>query len=84
MLAMRLMRIGAKGKPAYRVVVLDSRKPRESKARDYLGYYNPLTEPAEIKLDLEKAKMWLAKGARASRTVQSLMIKAEKRARVSK
>ena len=60
MLAMRLMRSGAKSKPAFRIVVLDSRKPRESKARDYIGYYNPLTEPAEIKLDLDKAKMWLA------------------------
>jgi len=83
MLAMRLMRFGAKSKPSYRIVVLDSRKPRESKAKDYLGYYNPLAEPAEIKLDLEKAKMWLAKGARASRTVQSLLHKAEKRARKS-
>ncbi|OGD11788.1 MAG: 30S ribosomal protein S16 [Candidatus Aminicenantes bacterium RBG_13_62_12] len=84
MLAMRLMRSGAKSKPAFRIVVLDSRKPRESKARDYIGYYNPLTEPAEIKLDLDKAKMWLAKGAQASRTVQSLLHKAEKRIKASK
>jgi len=84
MLAMRLMRFGAKGKPAYRIVVMDSRKPRESKARDYVGFYNPLTEPAEIKLDLDKAKMWLARGARASRTVQSLLRAAEKRAQSSK
>ncbi len=84
MLAMRLMRFGTKSKPSYRIVVLDSQKPRESKAKDFLGYYNPLTEPAVIKLDLDKAKMWLAKGARASRTVQSLLRHAEKRAKSSK
>ncbi|MBN2200122.1 MAG: 30S ribosomal protein S16 [Candidatus Aminicenantes bacterium] len=84
MLAMRLMRFGAKGKPAYRIVVMDSKKPRESKAKDTIGHYNPLVEPAEIKLDLDKAKMWLARGARASRTVQSLLHKAEKRFQSSK
>jgi small subunit ribosomal protein S16 len=84
MLSMRLMRFGAKSKPAYRIVVMDSLKPRESKAKDFLGYYNPLTEPAEIKLDLDKAKMWLTRGARASRTVLSLIQKVAKREKLSK
>jgi len=84
MLSMRLMRFGAKSKPAYRIVVMDSQKPRQSKAKDFLGYYNPLTEPAEIKLDLDKAKMWLTRGARASRTVLSLMQKVSKREKLSK
>jgi small subunit ribosomal protein S16 len=81
---MRLMRFGTKRKPSYRIVVIDSQKPRESKAKDFLGYYNPLTEPAEIKLDLDKAKMWLTRGAHASRTVLSLMQKVSKREKLSK
>jgi small subunit ribosomal protein S16 len=84
MLSMRLMRFGAKSKPSYRIVVMDSRLPRESRAKDFLGYYNPLTEPAEIKIDLDKAKMWLTRGARASRTVLSLMQKVSKREKLSK
>jgi small subunit ribosomal protein S16 len=84
MLSMRLMRFGAKSKPSYRIVVMDSRLPREGKAKDFLGYYNPLTEPAEIKIDLDKAKMWLTRGARASRTVLSLMQKVSKREKLSK
>jgi len=84
MLSMRLMRFGAKSKPSYRIVVMDSRLPRKGKAKDFLGYYNPLTEPADIKIDLDKAKMWLTRGARASRTVLSLMQKVSKREKLSK
>ena len=72
------MRAGAKKKPFYRIIVIDSRKPRESKAMDIIGYYDPLKEPVDIKLDLEKAKYWLERGAQASRTVQSLLHKVSK------
>jgi small subunit ribosomal protein S16 len=80
MLSMRLMRFGAKKKPFYRIVVMETRSPRQSKAKDVIGTYDPSPDPAEILLDLEKAKSWLAKGARASQTVQSLI----KRASTSK
>jgi small subunit ribosomal protein S16 len=76
MLSMRLMRFGAKKKAFYRIVVIDSRRPRESKAIDYLGYYDPLKDPAEVKVDLAKAKAWLARGVQASKTVQSLLERA--------
>ncbi len=73
MIAIRLMRLGAKKRPFYRIVAIDSRKPRESKAKDIIGYYDPLKEPPEIKIDLEKANYWLERGAQASKTVRSLM-----------
>jgi small subunit ribosomal protein S16 len=76
MMTLRLMRFGAKNRPSYRIVVIDSRKPRESRAKDYLGSYNPLREPPEIRIDLKKAKSWLDKGAKASPTVKSLLEKA--------
>jgi small subunit ribosomal protein S16 len=69
------MRFGAKGKPSYRIVAVDSRKPRQSKTKEIIGSYNPLTEPAEIKIDLEKAKYWLDRGAKPSETVKSLLAK---------
>jgi small subunit ribosomal protein S16 len=75
MLTLRLMRFGAKGKPSYRVVVIDSRRPRQSKTKETIGFYNPLTEPAEIKIDPEKAKYWLDRGAKPSETVKSLLAK---------
>ncbi len=75
---MRLMRFGSKKKPFYRIVVMDSRYPRQGKAKDLIGTYNPLHDPAEVQIDLDKAKSWLAKGARASQTVQSLLDKASK------
>lgn len=78
MISLRLMRLGAKKKPFYRIVAIDSRKPRESKAKDIIGYYDPLKEPAEISVDLEKAKFWLERGAHASKTVQSLLHKVSK------
>jgi small subunit ribosomal protein S16 len=80
MMSLRLMRIGAKGKPAYRVIVVDSKKPRESKAKAIIGTYNPLTDPAEFKIDLEKAKYWMDRGAKPSETVKSLLAKLQKRA----
>jgi small subunit ribosomal protein S16 len=75
MITMRLMRFGAKKKPSYRIVVMDSRKARQSQALDTLGSYNPLKEPAEARIDMAKANQWLAKGVRPSRTVQSLLDK---------
>ena len=78
MMTIRLMRLGAKKRPFYRIIVTDSRRPRESKARDIIGYYDPLKEPVEIKIDLDKAKFWLERGAQASETVQSLLNKATK------
>ena len=83
MISIRLMRLGGKKKPFYRIIVVDSRKPRESKAKDILGYYNPLKEPPEIKIDIEKAKFWLDQGAQASNTVQSLLRKVSKSERLT-
>ena len=83
MVSIRLMRFGTKKKPSYRIVVMDSSKARQSKALDFLGSYNPLKEPAEAHIDMVKAKAWLAKGARASQTVQSLLDKASKLKRIS-
>ena len=79
MMSIRLMRMGAKRRPFYRIVVMDARRPRESKYRETLGYYNPLKEPAEIKLDLDRLSYWLDRGAQASETVQSLIKKVAKR-----
>lgn len=71
----RLRRMGAKKAPFYRLVVADSRSPRDGKFIEEIGYYNPLTEPAEVKIDAEKAKKWLDNGAQPSDTVKSLLKK---------
>jgi len=78
MLSLRLMRFGAKKKPFYRIVVMESKSPRQGKAKEFIGLYDPLKDPAEIRIDLDKANLWLKKGARASQTVQSLLDKASK------
>ncbi len=75
MVKMRLTRMGAKKAPFYRVVVADSRYPRDGRFIEELGYYNPLTEPAEVKIDAEKAKKWLANGAQPTETVKDLLKK---------
>lgn len=72
-MSMRLMRFGAKKKPFYRIVVMDSERARQSQALDTVGTYNPMTEPADIKIDQEKVKSWLGKGVRPSKTVESLL-----------
>ena len=72
---MRLTRMGAKKAPFYRVIVADSRSPRDGRFIEEIGYYNPLTEPAEIKIDAEKAKKWLGNGAQHTETVKSLLKK---------
>ena len=72
---MRLRRMGMKKAPFYRVIVADSRSPRDGRFIDEIGYYNPLTEPADIKIDAEKAKKWLSNGAQPTETVKSLLKK---------
>lgn len=71
----RLKRMGAKKAPFYRVVVADSRSPRDGRFIEELGYYNPLTEPATVKIDAEKAQKWLSNGAQPSETVRNLFRK---------
>jgi len=78
MIVLRLTRLGAKKKPFYRIIATDSRKPRESKVKDILGYYDPLKDPNDVKIDMEKANYWLERGAQASKTVQSLLDKVSK------
>jgi len=73
MITMRLMRFGTKKRPTYRIVVMDSKRARQSQALDTLGTYTPLDDPAGVKIDLEKANQWISKGVRPSRTVQSLL-----------
>ena len=72
---MRLRRMGAKKAPFYRVVVADERSPRDGRFIDEIGYYNPLTNPADIKIDAEKAEKWLNNGAQPTETVKSLLKK---------
>jgi small subunit ribosomal protein S16 len=72
----RLKRIGAKKAPFYRVVVADSRYPRDGRFIEEIGYYNPLTNPVDIKIDSEKAKKWISNGAQPTETVNSLLKKA--------
>ncbi len=72
----RLKRIGAKKAPFYRVVVADSRYPRDGRFIEEIGYYNPLTNPVDIKIDAEKAAQWIKNGAQPTETVKSLLKKA--------
>ena len=69
----RLRRMGAKKAPFYRVVVAYSRSPRDGRFIEEIGYYNPIVEPAELKIDEEKALKWLATGAEPSETVKQLL-----------
>ena len=70
---MRLRRMGQKKAPFYRVVVADSRSPRDGKFIEELGYYNPNTDPSEFKIDEEAAKKWLANGAQPTAVVAKLL-----------
>jgi small subunit ribosomal protein S16 len=72
----RLKRIGAKKAPYYRVVVADSRSPRDGRFIEEIGIYQPLEDPANVKIDVEKAKKWLANGAQPTDTVRDLLRKA--------
>ena len=72
---MRLTRLGKKKTPFYRVVIADARAPRDGRFVEEIGYYNPLTEPVEIKIDADKAKQWLKNGAQPTDTVKALLKK---------
>jgi small subunit ribosomal protein S16 len=71
----RLRRVGAKKAPFYRIVVADSRYPRDGRFIEEIGFYNPLTEPSEVKVDAEKAKEWIKNGAQPTDTVKILFKK---------
>ena len=72
---MRLTRMGAKKAPFYRVIVADSRSPGDGRFIEEIGYYNPLTNPVEVKIDADKAKKWLNNGAQPTETVKALLKK---------
>jgi small subunit ribosomal protein S16 len=73
MLKIRLMRMGMKGAPSYRVVVADSRSPRDGRIVENIGWYNPRTEPSTVKIDEARARHWLGVGAQPSDTVLRLL-----------
>ena len=75
MVKIRLRRMGAKKAPFYRIVVADSRYPRDGRFIEEIGYYNPMEEPSVVKVDPEKAKAWMEKGAQPTDTVQALFKK---------
>ena len=73
MVKIRLRRMGAKKHPFYRLVVADSRSPRDGRFIEHLGYYDPMTEPVQVKIDVEKVKLWLSQGAQPSEAARSLL-----------
>ena len=75
MVKIRLRRMGAKKAPFYRIVVADSRYPRDGRFIEEIGYYNPMEEPSVVKVDPEKAKAWMEKGAQPTDTVKLLFKK---------
>ena len=75
MVKIRLRKMGAKKSPFYRIVVADSRYPRDGRFIEEIGYYNPMEEPSVVKVDPEKAKAWMAKGAQPTDTVKALFKK---------
>ena len=76
MVKIRLRRMGSKKAPYYRIVVADSRSPRDGRCIEEIGTYNPLTEPATITVDAEKAQQWIKNGAQPTDTVKALLKKA--------
>ena len=72
---MRLTRMGDKKSPFYRIVVADSRVARDAKYIDLIGTYNPITNPEEVKIDVEKAQQWIKNGAQPTETVKALLVK---------
>ena len=86
MVKMRLTRMGDKKSPFYRIVVVDARVARDGAYIDKIGHYNPLTTPAEVVIDADKAKAWLEKGVQPTETVRNLLVNAgviEKSAKLS-
>ena len=76
MVKIRLRRMGAKKNPYYRIVVADSRSPRDGRCIEEIGTYNPLTDPATIQVDVVKAQQWIKNGAQPTDTVRGLLKKA--------
>lgn len=72
---LRLTRMGNKKRAFYRVVAINNETRRDGRPLEYLGYYNPMVEPAEIKIDMEKVQKWMAEGAEPSNTVRTLLKK---------
>lgn len=77
MLKIRLRRMGAKRRPSYRIVIADSRSPRDGKFIEIIGLYDPLTDPASIRLNEDRAKHWLSVGAQPTETVRNILRRAE-------
>jgi small subunit ribosomal protein S16 len=75
MLKIRLRRVGKKGQPSYRIVVADSRAQRDGAFVDLVGFYNPLVDPPEVRLDKSKISRWLANGAQPSDPVRHMLVK---------
>ena len=76
MVKIRLKRMGAKKKPFYRIVVADSRTPRDGKAIAQLGYYDPMSDPSVVKVDVDQTKQWIKNGAQPTDKVRALLTKA--------
>ena len=76
MVKIRLRRMGAKKAPFYRIVVADSRYPRDGRFIEEIGYYNPTTNPSELKVDVDRAQAWIKTGAQPTETVRDLLKKA--------
>ncbi len=79
MVRLRLTRMGAKKKPFYRVIAADSRAPRDGRFIEQLGYYDPMKNPHDIKLDLERIAYWIGQGAKPTDTVQTLIARFQQR-----
>ena len=77
MVKIRLRRMGAKKAPYYRIVVADSRSPRDGRCIEEIGTYNPLTAPATVTVDVEKAQTWIKNGAQPTDTVRALLKKVD-------
>ncbi|PMQ01306.1 MAG: 30S ribosomal protein S16 [Dictyoglomus sp. NZ13-RE01] len=75
MVKIRLTRVGAKNKPAYRIIAIDSKKPRDGKHLEILGFYDPKTQPETIKVKEERIKYWLSVGAQPSESVEKILRK---------
>ena len=76
MVKIRLRRMGAKQAPFYRIVVADSRYPRDGRFIEEIGFYNPTVDPAELKVDVDRAQAWIKTGAQPTETVRALLKKA--------
>ena len=75
MVKIRLKRMGMKKKPLYRLVVTDSRSPRDGRFIEEVGYFNPVAQPEELKINVERAKYWIGTGAQPTDTVRALLKK---------